>query len=211
MNYGSEIELPTQQINNSVKSIVPSQNYEATLQSIQPYQQQRDQTISGLSKDYDFHTQQIVHTMDETEVANQTRRDLKNAQGQNTGIKNKIQEEKKQLDKAKQELQLQISKQKIVFDLFFVFGITIFVYLIFRSFEYVHLIALVVLVIGMIYVLQYNAYSIRLFGDDHSAKISISSGGKSIQETGNKWWDSLKPTTTPSFDISKWTFMTTAQ
>jgi len=211
MNYASELELPTRQINNSVKAIVPSQTYEATLQAIQPYEQQREQTISGLSRNYDFHTQEIVQTMDQTEAVNETRRHLKSAQGQNSGIKNKIKDETKQLDKAKEELQLQMSKQKVVYDLFIVFGATIVVYIMFSSSPYVHIIALVILIIGVVYVLQYNAYSIRLFGDDYTAKVSISSGGKSIQETGNKWWDSLKSTTTPSFDISKWTFMTTDQ
>jgi hypothetical protein len=244
MNYGSEIQLPTRQINNSVLSIVPSQKYEATLQAIQPYEQQREQTISGLTKEYDFHTQEVVQTMEQTEVVNETRRHLKHAQGQNSGIKTKIQEETTQLDKAKEELQIQMSKQKIVYDLFIVFGITIVVYLMFSSSPYVHVIALVVLTIGVVYVLQYNAYSIRIFSDDDT---SVFLGGnfdpKSINDTGNKWWDdgsslkapnvdstkslkdtgstwwksatatanSLKPTTTPSFDISKWTFTTTAQ
>jgi len=211
MNYASEIQLPTRQINNSVLSIVPSDKYEATLQAIQPYEHQREQTISGLTREYDFHTQEITQTMDQTEVVNQTRRNLKSAQGQNSGIKTKIKEETKQLDKAKKELQLQMSKQKVVFDLFMVFGATIVVYLMFSSSSYVHVIALVVLIIGVVYVLQYNAYRIRLFGDDSSAKVSIFSDTKSIQETGNKWWNSLKPVTSASFDISKWTSTTTAQ
>jgi hypothetical protein len=219
MNYASEVELPTRQINNSVKAIVPSQQYEATLQAIQPYEQQREQVISGLSKNYDFHTQEIVQTMEQTEAVNETRRYLKSAQGQNSGIKNKIKDETKQLDKAKQELQLQISKQKIVFDLFMVFGATIVVYIVFSSSPYVHMIALVILIIGVVYVLQYNAYSIRLFGYDDT---SIILGGdlisktasKSLKETGSKWWNSassLKAPTSASFDISKWTFMTTDQ
>ena len=288
MNYGSEIQLPTRQINNSVLSIVPSQQYETTLQAIQPYEQQREQAISGLTKEYDFHTQEVVQTMEQTEVVNETRRHLKHAQGQNSGIKTKIQEETKQLDKAKHELQVQLSKQKIVYDLFIVFGVTIVVYLMFSSSPYVHMIALVVLTVGVVYVLQYNAYRISLFSDDDT---SIFLGGnfdpKSIHETGNKWWNdagslnvdtkslretgsswwnsastlkapnvdtkslketgsswwnsastlkapnvdtkslkdtgsswwnsasttanSLKPTTTPSFDISKWTSTTTAR
>ena len=228
MNYASEIQLPTRQINNSVLSIVPSQKYEATLQGIQPYEQQREQTISGLTREYDFHTQEITQTMEQTEVVNEARRNLKSAQGQNSGIKTKIKEETKQLDKAKQELQLQMAKQKVVFDLFMVFGATIVVYLVFSSSSYVHIIALVVLIIGVVYVLQYNAYRIHLFGDDNTPKVSIFSDPKSIQETGNKWWkdpkslketgsslwnsvSSLKAPTSASFDISKWTSTTTAQ
>jgi hypothetical protein len=239
MNYASEIQLPTRQINNSVLSIVPSNNYQATLQAIQPYEQQRDQVISGLSREYDFHTQDITHTMEQTEVVNEARRDLKNAQGQNTGIKTKISEETKQLDKAKEELKLQMAKQKVVFDLFMVFGATIVVYLLFRSFEYVHLIALAVLVIGIVYVLQYNAYSISIFGDDNSVFTGADFDPRTINERGDKWWNdsksagnswwnsakapslnvklpggsatSLKAPTSASFDISKWMSTTTAQ
>lgn len=193
MNYASEVGVPTQQINNNVRSFVPSKNYQATLQTIQPYEQQRDQVISGLSREYDFHTQEIVQTMEQTEVVNEARRNLKNAQGQNSSIKTKVKEETKELDKAKQELQLQMSKQKVVFDLFMVFGATIVVYLLFRSFEYVHIIALAVLVVGIVYVLQYNAYSIRLFGDDDTTKVSIFTEAdldpRTISKTGNKWWD----------------------
>jgi hypothetical protein len=189
MNYASEVGVPTQQINNNVRSFVPSKNYQATLQTIQPYEQQRDQVISGLSREYDFHTQEIVQTMEQIEVVNEARRNLKNAQGQNSSIKTKVKEETKELDKAKQELQLQMSKQKVVFDLFMVFGATIVVYLLFRSFEYVHLIALAVLVVGIVYVLQYNAYSIRLFGDDDSTFTEADLDPRTINKTGNKWWD----------------------
>ena len=104
-----------------------------------------------------------------------------------------------------------MAKQKVVFDLFMVFGATIVVYLVFSSSSYVHIIALVVLIIGVVYVLQYNAYRIHLFGDDNTPKVSIFSDPKSIQETGNKWWNSLKAPTSASFDISKWTSTTTAQ
>jgi hypothetical protein len=118
-----------------------------------------------------------------------------------------------------------MAKQKVVFDLFMVFGATIVVYLVFGSSSYVHIIALVVLIIGVVYVLQYNAYRIRLFGNDDT---SVFIGGNSIQEIENKWWkapkslkdtgsswwnsvSSLKAPTSASFDISKWTSTTTAQ
>jgi hypothetical protein len=102
-----------------------------------------------------------------------------------------------------------MSKQKIVFDLFLIFGATMSVYVLFRSSSYVHIIALVVLVIGILYVLQYNAYRIRLFGLDISAEI-LPSGGKGDQPSkdGDKWWEtdipSLISKTTSDIDNSKW-------
>jgi hypothetical protein len=49
------------------------------------------------------------------------------------------------------------------------------------------------LVVGIVYVLQYNAYSIRLFGDDDTTKVSIFTEAdldpRTISKTGNKWWD----------------------
>ena len=176
MNYGSEIETPTQQINNIILAAVPSPNYQGTLQNIVPFDQQREQTISHLTREYDAHTQEMVQTKEQTDLVNEAGRYLKDVQGKNTTIKTKLESDKKVLDEKKKELQLQLSKQKIVFDLLLVFGATITVYLLFRSFSFVHGLALGVLVIGILYVLQYNAYRIRLFGTDDSSKIHLFSG-----------------------------------
>lgn len=205
MDYASEIESPTRQINNSVLAAVPTPNYQGSIQNLVPFEQQREQTIHHLTHDYDVHTNEMIQTKEQTDLVNQTSRQLKNIQGKNTALKTKIESEKKELAEAKKELQLQMSKQKVVFDLFIVFGATIVVYLLFRSFESVHIIALVVLIAGIVYVLQYNAYRIRIFGDDNSSAIFPDAGS---HRNSNEWWktsvSSLVSTTTPSLDYSKW-------
>ena len=205
MNYGSEIEIPTKQINSAVLSAVPNPNYQGSNQNLVPFEQQRELTISHLTKEYDAHTQDMAQTKEQTDLVNATSGKLKDIQGRNTAIKTKIQEEQKHLDEAKKELQLQMSKQKIVFDLFLVFGATITVYLLFRSFESVHMIALVVLVVGILYVFQYNAYRLRIFGFSDIPKIPAFPGSDS---SANNWWDTSKITSfvssvTPGYHNSK--------
>lgn len=205
MNYGSEIEAPDQQIRSAVLSAVPNPNYQGSIQNLVPFEQQREQTVSHLTKEYDVHTQSMAQTKEQTDLVNAASGKLKDIQGRNTAVKTKIQEEQSHLDDAKKELQLQMSKQKIVFDLFLVFGATITVYLLFRSFEYVHMIALVVLVAGILYVFQYNAYRLRVFGFGDIPKIPAFPGSDS---SANTWWDTSKLTsfispTTPGEDISK--------
>jgi vacuolar-type H+-ATPase subunit I/STV1 len=201
MNYGSEIELPAQQIRSAVLSAVPNPNYQGSIQSLVPFEQQREQTISHLTKEYDAHTRDMVQTKEQTDLVNESSRKLKNIQGKNTSIKTKIHEEQKHLDEAKKELQIQMSKQKIVFDLFLVFGATIVVYLLFRSFAFVHMIALVVLVVGILYVFQYNAYRIRIFGFDDIPKVHHVPG---TLDPENKWWlTSFVSNVTPGYHNSK--------
>lgn len=185
MNYASEIEGPSRQITNVISAAVPSPNYQTTLQSLVPFEQQREQTISHLTKEYDIYTQEAIQTKEQTDLVNEAGRYLKNAQNKNTSLKTDIEKNKQELETLKKELQLQMSKQKIVFDLFIVFGATITVYLLFRSFSFVHMIALFVLILGTIYVFNYNAYRIRLFSfDTHTTIPSLPAGNAGSYP----WW-----------------------
>lgn len=157
---------------NQLKSImltaVPTANYQGTLQSLTPFEEQRDMVVDQLAKEHTMQTTEAVQTKEKTDIVNQVKRYLKTAEGKNSQIKNELTKEQKELEILKKDLQLEMSKQKIVFDLFIVFGITITVYLLFRSFSFVHGLAAFVLVGGIVYVLNYNAYRLRFFGFNRS-------------------------------------------
>jgi hypothetical protein len=165
----SEIEAPTQQMKSIILSAVPSQNYQGILQSLTPFEQQRDQATCTIAKRHHSQTEQAIQTKYDTDLVNQTKRYLKTAESKNTGIKTEIGKETKELEGLKKDLQKEMSKQRIVFDLFIVFGITLTVYLLFRSFSFVHGLAAFVLVAGIVYVFNYNAYRLRFSGFRHPA------------------------------------------
>lgn len=228
MKYSSEFDTPTDQINTLIKSAVPTPNYQATLQNLTPLDAQRDQVVNHLGCDYSSKTGSMIQTKEQTDTVNHAGRMVKEAQGLNSTIKTNLEKEKKELGNAKKDLQLELSKQKIAFDLFRVLGATIVVYMVFRSFSFVHVLAAVVLVFGILYVLGYNAYSIRLSGSDNSSALPFGSNNwwSSIPEVPrgaipatNDWWQSMNTSTLPSLDlgatsgvdISKWRSMTPGQ
>ena len=182
MNYASEIEKPTGQLNSIILTAVPSANYQGILQSLTPFEEQRDQLVTHLAKDYAMETTRAVDTKDQTDLVNQAKRYLRTAEGKNTQIKTEISKEQKELETLKKDLQVEMSKQRIAFDLFIVFGITITVYLLFRSFSFVHGLAAFVLVAGIVYILNYNAYRLRFFG------FGLDSKAHNESTSNNDWW-----------------------
>lgn len=156
---------------NQLKSImltaVPTANYQGTLQSLTPFEQQRDMVVDQLTKEHTMQTTEAIQTKEKTDIVNQVKRYLKTAESKNSQIKNEVSKEQKEFEVLKKDLQVEMSKQRIVFDLFIVFGVTITIYLLFRSFSFVHGLAAFVLVAGIVYVLNYNAYRLRFFGFSH--------------------------------------------
>jgi hypothetical protein len=200
------MDTATSRINNIVLASVPTVNYQGTLQSLYPLDEQRDQEVCHVAQRFNSRTKEMIQTKHETDAVNEAGHYLKNAEGKNSSLKLSIETHKKELEDAKHKLQFHMSRQKIVFDLFLVFGATITVYLLFRSFSFVHILAVIVLVIGILYVLQYNAYRIHLFGDDDSSKVFPFS-----KSHANQWWNTLVSGTTPSFNSSKWMYMIRGQ
>jgi hypothetical protein len=200
------MDTATSKINNIVLASIPTANYQGTLQSLYPLEEQRDQEVCHMAQRFNSQTKEMVQTKHEADAVNEAGQLRKNAEGKNSSLKSSIQSRQKELLEAKHELQFQMSRQKIVFDLFLVFGATITVYLLFRSFSFVHILAVIVLVVGILYVLQYNAYRLRISGVSDSSKILPFSG------TGtDHWWSSLVSNTTPSFNSSKWMSMIRGQ
>jgi hypothetical protein len=182
MNYASDIEKPSEQIKSIILTAVPTANYQGTLQSLTPFEEQREQVVNQLTTFHTMETNQAVQTKDQTDLVNQTKRYLRTAEGKNTQIRTEIEKERKDLDSLKKDLQREMSKQRIAFDLFIVFGITLSVYLFFRSFSFVHGLAAFVLVAGIVYILNYNAYRLRFFG--FGASDTVRDGSTS----DNAWW-----------------------
>ena len=200
------MDTATSKINNIVLASIPTVNYQGTLQNLYPLEEQRDQEVCHIAQRFNSQTKEMVQTKHEVDAVNEAGHLLKSAQGKNSSLKSSIETKKKELMEAKHELQFQMSRQKIVFDLFLVFGATITVYLLFRSFSFVHILAVVVLIVGILYVLQYNAYRLRLSGFSDTSKVFPFS-----EANTHDWWSSLVSNTTPSFNSSKWMSMIRGQ
>ena len=206
------MDSSTSQINNIMLAAVPSANYQGTLNDLKPLEAHRDTIVSNTGSEFNFHTHQMLQTKDQVDSVNTANRYLKQAREKNKHIESEIETKKKELDASKAELHKQLARQKVVIDMFWVFGITLVIYILFRGTSYVHIIATIVLLIGFVYVVVYNAYRVHLSSiSNPSASVTI----PSLFPDPNKWWGatssgasaSLGSIQLPSVDTSKWTSM----
>ena len=198
------MDSATRQINNIILAAVPTANYQGTIHDLSPFEQTRDQIVDNLTGQYGSVTNEMVQTKSQVDSVNATKRYLKDAQSKNRSVHSEIEHEKAELDSLTKEMRKQLARQKVMIDLCWVLGATLVVYLLFRSFSFVHILAMVVLVGGFVYVLVYNAYRIHLSSNPDSS--AVHPGAPSIP-VPNEWWKvpSLDSIITQGPDISKWT------
>ena len=192
MDYTREISGPTARINNITQTISPSDNAPILQSQLSPFDEERDIIVNHMANDYNNLTVQTVQTKAHADSANEMKRYLKDAEGKYTSIQENIHSSTKDLSLTKENLHIQMAKQKIMFELLAVLGITVLVYIFMGSSPYVHGVALLVIVVGFLYVLNYNAYRLRALGDDIGSPI-LSSLAKTFTPNGprsdSKWWD----------------------
>lgn len=186
MDLATEFESSTRQINSIIMAAVPSPNYQGDLTTLNPFEKQRDQIINHLEDSYNSQTLEMVQTKEQTDIANNVRRQVNKSENEHRAVQSKVENAEINLKKSKEILQHQLAKQQIVINLFWVLGSTLLVYIFLKSSPYVHVLALIVLVVGFAYVLQNKNLRLSLV----PLKSLISS---------------LDWNTTPSFDSSKWT------
>jgi hypothetical protein len=208
------MDSSTRQINNIMLAAVPTANYQGTIQNLSPFEQQRDQMVDNLKSHYASVTNEMVQTKNETDTANLTKRYLKKAQEQHHSIESEIEHEKAQLDSLTKEMRKQLARQKVMIDLCWVLGATLLVYLLFSSFSFVHILAMIVLVGGIVYVVVYNAYRVHISSHSDSSKNGPVPPSFPVPSSWNPadWWKSLTApsldlSTTTNTDTSKWTSM----
>ena len=183
-----ELDAPTRQINNIVLAAIPTPNYQGTLNDLKPLEAQRDMIVSHLGDEYNSHTREMVQTKDQVDAVNTANRYVKTVSEKNKRIAREIENKQQELDVSNTELQKQLARQKVVIDIFWVLGITIVVYMLFRSFSFVHILAAIVLVVGIVYVVVYNAYRLHLSSNTNpSATATVPSPIPNPSE----WWNAV--------------------
>jgi len=193
MDYTAETSGPTTQIENIMAPAVNGKtDANAVVASLSPFEQQRDMIVGHVVNDYNALTNQAILTKNRVDSANELRHYLKDADGKKTAIQAHVQVATKDLSTVKQRLSVELAKQKIIFELFAIFSVTILVYIVMGSSEYVHIVAVTVLILGILYVLTYNAYRLRTLGNDI--------GSPTLASLGDMFKGSSQPTTLwPSF------------
>jgi len=166
MDYTAEVSGPTTQINNIVSATSTETDPVEAQSNLTPFDSQRDQIVGHLGNDFDNMTTQAVQTRTQVEEINDVRRRVKAIQGQKTSIQAGIASSTSQLSTAQKDLNIQLAKQKIAFELLSVFAVTIIIYIVLGSFSYVHMIALGFMVLGLLYVMNFNAYRLGAIGED---------------------------------------------
>lgn len=191
---------------------VPTANYQGTIHDLSPFEQQRDQMVDSLAGQYNSITNEMVQTKNQVDSVNATKRYLKDAQSKNRTVHSEIEHEKSQLDSLTKEMRKQLARQKVMIDLCWVLGATLVVYLLFRSFSFVHILAMIVLVGGFVYVLVYNAYRIHISGTTNITPNGPVAPSFPIPGGWNpeNWWKTLTGSSldlgaTTGLDTSKWT------
>ena len=196
MDYATEISGSTTQINNIMAPAVDGKtDANAVLASLTPFEQQRESTIGHVINDYNMFTGQAITTKSQVDSVNNMKRYLKDSEGKKSSIQARVQSATKDLGTTKQKLSIELAKQKIVFELLAIFSITIVVYIVMGSSPYVHVVAVTVLILGILYVLTYNAYRLRTLGDDIGSPTLASLGNifksNPIIETTDSVWNKI--------------------
>lgn len=192
MDYTAETSGPTTQINNIMAPAVDGKtDANAVIASLTPFDQQRDMIVGHVVNDYNALTNQAILIKNQVESANEIKHYLKDAEGKRTAIQAQVQTATKDLSTTKQQLSVELAKQKIIFELLAIFSITILVYIVMGSSPYVHIVAVTVLVLGILYVLNYNAYRLRTLGDDIGSPTLASLGNifKGSSDGTTAWWN----------------------
>lgn len=183
---------------------VPTANYQGTIHDLAPIEQHRDYVIQNAVEYHNGVTNEMIQTRRETDTANATKRYLKDAQSKNRSVHSQIEHDKSELDTLTKEMRKQLAKQKVMIDICWVLGATLVVYLLFSSFSFVHILAMIVLVGGFGYVLLYNAYRVHISSDSHPSSVSPVAPSWNPAD----WWKtppSFDSNITQGLDISKWT------
>jgi hypothetical protein len=190
MNYSSEISGPTNQINNITQAIGPKDTSAIIQSNLTPFDQERDMIVGHMSNDYNNLTGLAIQNKGDIDSANMMKRYLKEAEGKNMVLQSGIETAKTDLKTSKQNLTIEHAKQKIVFEILGILGVTIVVYIVLGSSPYVHGVALGVLVLGIIYVLNYNAYRLQLLGLKLGSPTLESLGKALTPPSGTSWYPS---------------------
>jgi hypothetical protein len=160
MQY-SELDAPGQAISSIMRAVVPSPNYQTTIQELTPVETQRDLTFAHLIHAFETGTTEAVQTKDQTDAIRKAETMLHETERDGHRIHSELYREKSELEKATADLQVQMAKEKIVIDIFWVFGATLLTYLLFHSFAYVHVFASLVLVGGIVFILNTSPYKLK--------------------------------------------------
>ena len=141
----------------------------AVMAQLSPFDQQRDMIVGHIANDYNGMTGEVVQTKNQADSVNDMKRYLKMAESKNKTINASIQDATKGLASSKHKLKVELAKQKIMFEILGILAVTIVVYIVMGSSQYVHGVALLVFVLGILYVLNYNAYRLHAIGSDTGA------------------------------------------
>ena len=177
MNYSSEISGPTNRIESITQAITPSDTSAAVQADLTPFDQERDIIVGHMAKDYNSGTGNAIRNKGDIDSVNMMKKYLKQAEGKNMILQNGVEKAKSDLITSKQNLSIELAKQKIVFEILGILGVTVIVYITLGSSPYVHGVALAVLIFGIVYVLNYNAYRLHALAD--------SVGSPSLATLGN--------------------------
>lgn len=169
MDYTTEVSGPTNQINNIMAPAVVAKDTGAVMAQLSPFDQQRDMIVGHIANDYNGMTGEVVQTKNQADSVNDMKRYLKMAESKNKTINASIQDATKGLASSKHKLKVELAKQKIMFEILGILAVTIVVYIVMGSSQYVHGVALLVFVLGILYVLNYNAYRLHAIGSDTGA------------------------------------------
>ena len=184
MDYTTEISSPTNHIETITQAIAPRDSASSIQANLTPFDQQRDVIVGHMANDYNNLTARAVHNKEDVDSANVMKKYLKEAESKKSVIYSGIESAKGNLKTSKQNLSIELAKQKIVFELLGILSVTIVVYIVMGSSPYVHGVALFVLVFGILYVLNYNAYRLHAIGADLGSP-SLSSLGNVFAPSGS--------------------------
>ena len=166
-SYMKEYTDSTSAINRIVSGTTP------TSANIAPLDTWRDDIIGHIENDYNDITGTAILAQDESLSVKALKAQLANTTAAGTELDEKIKKTTAYSEKQKKEYKFQVEKQKAIVDLLIVFCATIGVYVILGANENVHIIALLVLLGGIMFVVFYHAYRIKLPG---SSLLSVVSG-----------------------------------
>ena len=172
-SYMKEFADSTTAINNIVAAAPSAPIKQNNLASIDPLNTWRDDIMGHIASDYNDITRHAITAKDQTESAALIKNHLSGSQGAKAELNDKISKATLYAQQTKQEYRFQVEKQKAIFDLLMVFGLTIGVYVILGSNSNVHIIALLVLLAGLMYVVLYHAYRLK---SSSTSMMSVISG-----------------------------------
>lgn len=184
MDYTTEISSPTNHIESITQAIAPKDSASTIQANLTPFDQQRDVIVAHMANDYNNLTGHAVHNKEDVDSANEMKKYLKEAKSKKNVLFSGIENAKGTLKISKENLGIELAKQKIAFELLGILSVTIVVYIVMGSSPYVHGVALFVLVFGILYVLNYNAYRLHAIGTDLGSP-SLSSLGNVFTPSGS--------------------------